>query len=88
MVRQRLGTAVKDITFETDSMRVPALSPQHHRLNVERTAGPMIKLIQQLSATNPQGLEAFRQDYDKIVAEYLHDNVVQQQYLLTRAVKG
>jgi hypothetical protein len=47
----------------------------------------MIKLIQQLSATNPQGLEAFRQDYDKIVAEYLHDNVVQQQYLLTRAVK-
>ena len=47
----------------------------------------MIKLIQQLSATNLQGLEAFRQDYDKIVAEYLHDNVVQQQYLLTRAVK-
>ena len=87
VVRQRLGSAVKDITFETDSMRVPALSPQHHRLNVERTAGPMIKLIQQLSATNPQGLEAFRQDYDKIVAEYLHDNVVQQQYLLTRAVK-
>jgi SAM-dependent methyltransferase len=87
VVRQRLGSAVKDLTFETDSMQVPTLSPQHNRLRVERTAGPITKIVQQLSTTNPEALAAFRQEFESIVAEYLHDNVVRQEYLLTRAVK-
>jgi SAM-dependent methyltransferase len=87
IVRQRLGSAVKDVVFETDTMRVPALSPQHHRAHVERTAGPITKLVLQLSTTNPEALAAFRQEYDAIVADYLHDNVVSQKYLMTRAVK-
>jgi ubiquinone/menaquinone biosynthesis C-methylase UbiE len=87
IIRQRLGSAVKDIVFETDTMRVPALSPQHHRTHVERTAGPITKLVLQLSTKNPEALATFRQEYEAIVGEYLHDNVVSQKYLLTRAVK-
>lgn len=68
-------------------MLSPALSPQHFRANIERTAGPILKLIEQLSATNPEALQAFRQEFDAIVAEYLNDNIVRQDYLLTRAIK-
>ncbi len=88
IVRLRLGSAVRDITFDTHNMLSPALSPQHFRANIERTAGPVLKLIEQLSATNPQALEAFRQEFDAVVAEYLHDNIVRQVYLLTRAIKS
>jgi 2-polyprenyl-3-methyl-5-hydroxy-6-metoxy-1,4-benzoquinol methylase len=87
VVRQRLGSAVKDLTFETDTMTVPTLSPQHNRIRVERTAGPITKVIQQLTTTSPEALAAFRQEFESIVAEYLHDNVVRQEYLLSRAVK-
>jgi ubiquinone/menaquinone biosynthesis C-methylase UbiE len=87
VVRQRLGSAVRDIVFDTHSMQSPALSPQHFRANVERTAGPILKLIDRLSATNPDALRQFRQEFDAIVGEYLCDNIVQQKYLLTRAVK-
>jgi SAM-dependent methyltransferase len=86
-VRQQLGSAVRDLTFDNHTMLSPALSPQHFRANIERTAGPIIKLIQLLNATNPQALESFRQEFDAIVNEYLHDNLVRQEYLLTRAVK-
>jgi SAM-dependent methyltransferase len=87
VIRQRLGSAVNDITFEKDTMRVPALSPQHLRANVERTAGPVTKLVLQLEATNPGALKEFREAFDAIVSEYLQENIVQQEYLLTRAVK-
>ena len=87
IVRQRLGSAVTDLTFDNDTMRVPALSPQHHRAQVERTAGPITKLVLHLGTTNPEALGAFREEFDRIVVEYLHDNVVRQEYLLTRAAK-
>ncbi len=66
----------------------PALSPQHFRLLTERTAGPMIKLIENLSANDPARLAAFRREYDALSAEYFHDNVMQQDYLMTRATKN
>jgi SAM-dependent methyltransferase len=87
VVRQRLGNAVKDIVFDRECMRVAALSPQHFRLNVESTAGPIIKMIEHLSATDPDRLRVFRQEFDSIVALYFRDNVVRQDYLLTRATK-
>ena len=86
IVRQRLGSAVRDIAFDTHSMLSPALSPQHFRANIELTAGPIHKLIDRLSATNPDALQKFRREFDAIVGEYLRDNIVQQNYLLTRAV--
>ena len=33
-------------------------------------------------------LDAFRREYDALTAEYLTDNQVRQDYLLTRAIKA
>lgn len=87
IIRQRLGSAVGDITFDQQSMLSPALSPQHYRATVERSAGPILMLIERLGATNPHALQEFRQEFDAMVAEYWCDNIVRQEYLLTRAVK-
>ena len=87
VVRQRLGNGVADLAFDRDCMLVPALSPQHFRLNVERSAGPMIKMVEMLSATQPQRLGEYRAQFDTIVAQYMRDNLVRQHYLLTRARK-
>jgi SAM-dependent methyltransferase len=87
IVRQRLGAAVRDITFDSHTMLVPALSLQHFRMNVERTAGPLLKLVSELGAKNPEALQAFRREFDAFVAEYHSHNTVRQEYLLTRAVK-
>ncbi|HZP62252.1 MAG TPA: class I SAM-dependent methyltransferase [Terriglobales bacterium] len=87
VVRQRLGKAVKDIGFDRGGMLVPALSPQHFRLNVESTAGPIVKLIAQLSASDPDRLLEFRREFDSVVSRYFRDNLVRQEFLLTRATK-
>ena len=86
-ITERLGKAVADIVFDRGHLLVPALSPQHFRLNIERSAGPIIKMIQTLSATAPDRLEEYRAQFDAIVAQYMRDNLVRQDYLLTRARK-
>jgi SAM-dependent methyltransferase len=86
-VQQRLGDAVEDLTFDRDHMLVPALSPQHFRANIERSAGPILKLVEGLSATSPERLREFRQEFDAVVTQYHRDNLVRQDYLLTRAKK-
>src|SRR6186997_933374 len=43
-IRQRLGAAVRDITFDRARMKVASLSVPHFREMSERTAGPMVKL--------------------------------------------
>lgn len=87
IIRQRLGSAVRDIVFDRATMLVPALSPQHSRHMMERTAGPVLKLVEKLSASAPERLAAFRREYEALVAEYLELNVVRQDYLMTRAIK-
>lgn len=87
VVRERLGNAVRDIAFDRDQMVASALSPQHQRAMAERAAGPIVKLVQVLGATDPGRLEEFRREYEALVAEHLVDNVLRQHYLLTRATK-
>jgi SAM-dependent methyltransferase len=87
VVRERLGSAVRDLTFDRARILVPALSPQHVRTAAERTAGPLVKLVESLGATDPARLAAFRREYEAIVADYLEENLVRQDYLLTRATK-
>ena len=87
IVSERLGKAVKDVVFDRATMLVPALSPQHFRTNFEKTAGPVIKVVESLSASDPAKLAAFRAEYETLIAEYYEDNTVRQDYLLTRAVK-
>lgn len=88
IVRERLGSAVRDLTFERGTMQSPALSPQHFRTLTEKTAGPVIKLIENLTANDPAKLVAFRKEYDALSAEYFHDNFMQQEFLMTRAIKN
>lgn len=87
IVTERLGTAVTDLLFDRGTMLVPTLSPQHFRANLERTAGPLIKLVEALSASDPQKLAQFRREYENLVAEYYADNLVRQDFLVTRAKK-
>jgi SAM-dependent methyltransferase len=87
IVRERLGSAVKDILFDRACMLFPALSVQNYRNHVERTAGPMLKLVEMLNASDPNRLAQFRREYDALISPYFEDNVVRQDYLLTRATK-
>src|SRR5437588_638062 len=87
IVRERLGSAVKDIVFDRACMLFPALSVQNYRDHLERTAGPMLKLVESLLTSDPARLAQFRGEYDALIAPYFEDNVVRQDYLLTRAVK-
>ena len=87
VVRERLGDRVKEVTFERSVMLAPALTPAHSRVMMERSVGPMIKLVSELSVSDPARLAEFRREYESLVAEYLKDNQVHQQFLMTRAIK-
>ena len=66
IVEQRLGTAVRDISFGSGAMLVPALSPQHYRVMHERTGGPTIRLVEALSASDPAKLGVFRAEFEAL----------------------
>jgi SAM-dependent methyltransferase len=87
IIEQRLGPHVEKIRFQRETTLVPALSLAHYRSNVERAAGPVTKLIEMLSATDPARLASFRREFDAIVAPYYADNFVQQDYLMTAGRK-
>lgn len=86
LVRERLGEAVSEVVFERGLMAAPALSPAHYRATFERTAAPVIKLMQALQDDQPK-LAQFRAEFDALIGLYLKDNVVSQHFLMTRAVK-
>jgi SAM-dependent methyltransferase len=88
IIEQRLGSEVRETRFQRATMLVPALSLAHFRRNVERAAGPVIKLIEMLSSTDPTKLASFRNEFDEIVAPYFADNMVRQDYLMTSARKA
>lgn len=87
IVAERLGNCVKDIVFDRARMDVPVLSLQHHRANIERTVGPWVKLVEMLSASDPGRLARLRSEFEAITAEYVDENLLHQDYLLTRALK-
>jgi SAM-dependent methyltransferase len=87
IVSERLGSAVKEIVFDRATMLVSALSPQHFRTLFERTVGPVLKIIETLSASDPARLAQFRSEFDALAAEYYGDNLVRQDFLMTRAIK-
>ena len=87
IVRERLGDAVEEVQFDRDRNLCPALSVQHYRHQVEKTAGTIMKLVESLSATDPENLKQFRAEHDALVRPFFGNNVVRQDYLLTRARK-
>ncbi len=88
VILERFGKAVRDVSFERGVMLAAALSPQHFRAFTEKTAGPLIKLVEMYEKSDPAKLAEFRREYDAIAAQYFEDNALQQGYLMTRAVKN
>ncbi len=86
IVRQRLGNSVKNLHSERGIMAIPALSPKHLRLFQEAKTGPFIRTVQALRQ-EPAKLAAWRKEVNELLSEYLRDNVVRHEYLLTRAIK-
>ena len=87
VIRERLGTAVRDIVFDRGRLAAPALSLGHYRETTERTAGPVLKLVESLRGSDPEKLAAFRAAYDALASEYYDRNTMRQDYLMTRAIK-
>jgi hypothetical protein len=44
-------------------------------------------VIEALSASDPARLSEFRREFEALAAEFFRDNIVRQDYLLTRAIK-
>jgi SAM-dependent methyltransferase len=87
VVRERLGAAVKDLSFDRDCMRVQFLSPQHMRIWGEQVFGPMVKLVETLQATDPNKLATMRRESEELMALYFEDNHLRQDFLMSRATK-
>ena len=83
-ITERLAAGFAAPFFMRGIMRVPALSIEHYRLFMEKSVGPMQKLVEGL-ATNPEKLSAIRAEFDSIALPYYWDNMVHQDYLLTSA---
>ena len=84
IVTERLGPHFEAPFFDRGTMHFPALSIGHFRLFLERSVGPMRKLVEGLAA-DPTKLAALRAEFDALAEPYYVDNVVHQSYLLTRA---
>lgn len=87
VVKERLGDAVTNIEFLTDEIFFPALSPAHYRANMELTAGPVIKAVETLSASDPAKLAQFRKEMEDVAQTFFWRNRVRQMFLMTRATK-
>jgi SAM-dependent methyltransferase len=87
VIRERLGSAVKDLRFDRDAAFFHVLSTAHQRLAMEATVGPIMRVVKALSASDPEKLAAFRTEFEGLLAQYFDDNRLRQDYLMTRAIK-
>jgi SAM-dependent methyltransferase len=88
IVRERLGTAVRDLTFTRRTMFFPTLSPQHYRLQMAENFGPAKKLFEYLDANEPAKANELRREIEALAQAYFEDNRIRQDFLLTRAIKA
>jgi SAM-dependent methyltransferase len=87
IVRERLGAAVRELTFARRTMYFPALSPQHYRVGMAENFGPAKKLFENLDANDSAKAAALRAEIDTLAQAYFEDNRLRQDFLMTRAVK-
>jgi len=88
IIRERLGSAVTHLRFDRAVMHFQMLSVQHQRLFFEASIGPVQKLVDALSQSDPEKLAAFRRDIEALCADYFKDNHIRQDFLLTHAIKA
>jgi len=65
-------------------MNFPALSLGHYRTFMERSVGPIQKVVESY-AKDPVKLAELRAEFEALAQPYYWDNVVHQDYILTRA---
>jgi ubiquinone/menaquinone biosynthesis C-methylase UbiE len=87
VVRERLGSRVKDLHFERGTMIVPALSALHFIAWQTAKIGPFIKTVGALQK-EPAKLEAYLRESADLTGAYMVDNIVRHEYLLTRATNS
>ena len=87
IIRERLGGAVKELFFAREAMLIQTLSAQHYRLFMERSLGPLIKLLKGLDEKEPAKGNELRRRIEQLAAPYHANNTLRQDFLLTRAVK-
>jgi SAM-dependent methyltransferase len=86
IVRERLGDAVTQLTFDRGLMLTPGLSPLHVVNKYEEQSAPVKKVVETYK-DNPAKLAEFRGQLKQLVEIYFQDNQVRQDYLMSRAVK-
>ena len=86
MIAERLAAGFEKPFFRRGVMSVPALSIAHFRSQMEQTVGPFQKLLESVSHDAPR-LTALRGELEAEAAKYFEDNLVRQEFLLTRARK-
>jgi SAM-dependent methyltransferase len=84
IVSERLGDRFEAPFFTRGIMQFPALSLSHFREFMERSVGPMQKLMEG-AASDPKRLASLRAEFESLAAPYYSSNAVRQEYLLTRA---
>jgi SAM-dependent methyltransferase len=84
IVAERLGDRFEAPFFARGVMQFPALSLSHFREFIERSVGPVQKLIEG-AADDPKRLAALRAEFESLAAPYYFNNMIRQEYLLTRA---
>lgn len=87
VIRDRLGSEVRDVEFHRDEMWIPALGTAHYRTMMEQTAAPFLKLVKTL-ADKPEQLAHARVQMDRIISTYFERNQVRQAFLMTRGIRS
>ncbi len=85
-VKQQLGDKVQDLYFHQDMMRFISLSLGHYRHHLESSVGPVLKFIQD-NQHQPERIAQFRQELEKLARIYYKDNVIEQYFLMSKAIK-
>ena len=85
IVAERLAGKFEAPFFGRGVMQFPALSLPHFREFMERSIGPMQKLME-ASAREPETQSRLRAEFEALAAPYYAGNFVRQDYLLTRAM--
>jgi SAM-dependent methyltransferase len=87
VVRERLGTRVKDLVFERDTLVAPTLGPRYSRHFMEQSLGPLASLAATLEAKDPPRLAKLRAELEELFVDIIHGNEQRQHFLMSRATK-
>jgi hypothetical protein len=85
---KQLLPGIKEIFFERDTINIPVLSPNHYWLDTITKAGFMIQVMTALEKQNNENkIRSFRDDYMKVLKQYIFYNELRFGYLITIAKK-